>query len=92
MSDQRNLIFPEKNAHYEASLMAVVFVGQDGNKAIRCAISSEALEDHFNGDRKNLLSVFQKNRENIEHKARRKYLAENLELNGSILLKTEDIK
>ena len=92
MNDQRNLIFSEKNARYETNLMAVVFIGQDGNKAIQCAISREALEDHFKGDKKNLLGVFQTNRENIEHEARRKYLAGNFETNGSILLKTEDIQ
>ena len=71
--------------------MVVVFTGRDSNKVVQCAISSEALEDHFHGDGKNLLKVFQTNHERIEHEARRKYLAENLESDGSVLLRSGDI-
>jgi transcriptional regulator with XRE-family HTH domain len=91
MNDQRNLIFSEKNERYAPNRKAVLFAGQDGNKEIICAISEEALEDHFRGEGKDSLKVFQANRENIEHEARRKYLAGTLETDGSILLKTADI-
>jgi hypothetical protein len=71
--------------------MAVLFIGQDRDKAITCWMSNEALEDHFHGEGKNPLKVFQANRETIEHEARRKFLAGMLEADGSVLLKTEDI-
>lgn len=89
MNDQRSLIFPERKA-YSAS-RTVIFLGKDGDKEVVCAISDEALADHFHGDGQNPLKVFQANRENIEHQARRKYLAGNLEIDGSIFLRTEDI-
>ena len=91
MNDQRNLIFPKQNERYESGRMVVVFSGRDGSKVIQCAISNEALEDHFESDGKNLLKVFQANRKRIEHEARRKYLAGSLEPDNSILLKTSDI-
>jgi len=90
MNDQRNLIFPELKPQYIPNRRVVLFFGQDGDKEIICAISEEALEDHFDGDEKNSLKLFRDNRESIEHEARRKYLAESLETDGSILLKTED--
>jgi transcriptional regulator with XRE-family HTH domain len=91
MNDERNLVFLEKKESYEPNRMVVLFVGRDGYKEIICAISAEALEDHFHGEGKNSLKVFQANRDNIEHEARRKYLAGTLETNGSVLLKTADI-
>ena len=91
MNDQRNLVFTERNERYAPNHTVVLFNGRDGNKEIICAISEEALADHFDGDGKNPLKVFQANRENIEHEARRKYLEGQFETDGSILLKTADI-
>ena len=91
MNDQRNLIFPEKNERYDFSRMAVLFTGLDDETTIHCAISCEALQDHFDRDGKDPLSLFRLNRLRIEHQARRKYCSENLEIDGSILLKTRDI-
>ena len=91
MNDQRNLIFPERNECYVPNRMVVSFLGLDGNREVICAISEEALEDHFHGEGKNSLKVFRVNHENIEHEVRRKYLAGKLESDGSVLLKTEDI-
>lgn len=91
MNDQRNLIFPKPNERYDSLRMIVVFTGQDGDKTIQCAISTEALDDYFEGVGKNPLKIFQANHENIEHKARRKYLSGDIEADGSILVKTSDI-
>jgi transcriptional regulator with XRE-family HTH domain len=91
MNDQRRLIFPEPNEHYDPSRMVVVFTGREGDKVIQFAISQEALEDHFNSNGKDLLKSFQANRERIEHEARRKYLANSFETDGSSLLKSGDI-
>jgi transcriptional regulator with XRE-family HTH domain len=91
MNDERNLIFSERKERYIPTRTVVLFHGRDGDKEIICAISEEAIEDHFHGEGKNPLKVFQANREYIEHEARRKYLTGKLEPDGSVLLKTEDI-
>lgn len=90
MNDQRHLIFSEQNAHYDSSRYIVLFSGKEGSKIVKCGISKEALEDYFQGNGKNPVKVFQVNHKNIEHKARRKYLAGESEPDGSILLKTKD--
>ena len=91
MIDQRMLTFPEPTEFYDANRGLVSFTGQDGDKVIRCAISTEALQDYFNADHKVRLKVFVANRERIEHAARRKYLAGWLEADGLLFLKTEDM-
>ena len=91
MTDQRNLIFINEDERYDPIRMVVSFTGKDGKKTIKCAISNEALEDHFKGGENNILKTYQANREKIQHEIRRKYLAEQCEPDGSILLKSEDI-
>jgi transcriptional regulator with XRE-family HTH domain len=91
MLDERVLIFPDARAHYDPMRMVVLFKGQDGDKTIPCAISSEALDDHFDGDNKDKLKIFKASRERIEHEARRKYLADLVESDGSLLIKTMDL-
>ncbi len=91
MVDERILIFPKSDARYDPIRMVVLFDGKDGEKTVPCAISWEALEDHFDGDKKNPAKVFRTNRERIEHEARRKYLAGRLEPDGSVLIKTENL-
>ena len=49
--------------------------GHDRDKRIRCAISEEALEDHFHADNRSQLEVFRENSPAIEEIARRKYLS-----------------
>ncbi len=91
MNDKRHLIFSAQNEYDKPSRMCVIFTGQDSDKIIQCAISWEALQDYFRSDgRKNNLKVFQANRESIQQAARRKYLAGNFEVDGSILLKSSD--
>ena len=89
MLDERTLIFldPAPRSNGEA----VMFRGRDGDLVVGCAISREALEDHFNGDDKDLLKVFKANRERIEYEARRKYLAGRLESDLSVLIKAMDL-
>jgi len=95
MVDKRILIFPEPIAQEDWNKGAIVFWGKDSDKRVRCAISREALGDHFKGDGKNLLKVFEANRPAIEQYARRKYLANQLEADGTIaaelLIRTDDI-
>lgn len=69
------MVFPAPEERYDTSRGLVVFWGQDRTQRIRCAISREALDDHFHGDKKNKLDVFRENRPAIEDIARRKYLS-----------------
>ena len=90
MNDQRQLNFHDKNERYDSTKAAVLFTGRDGEKAVECAISQEALEDHFNGDNKDPLKIFQANVERIQHEARRKYLLGGHAANGGVLLESRD--
>jgi len=69
----------------------VLFYGQDGDSWVRCAISREALDDHFHGDGKDKLEVFRANRQLIEQEVRRKYIAGDTEVDGSILIHSDDL-
>lgn len=91
MVDERRLVFPESKERYDFDRGAVLFSGRDGEKAVQCAISKEALEDHFGGDNKDPLKMFVANRERIEHEARRKYFSTHLEADGSVLIRTVDL-
>jgi len=92
MVDQRNLIFPDtSNVQYDHHRMIVIFWGQDDTKSIRCAISIEALEDHYKSNSKNPIKIFLENHSAIEHEAVRKYLDNQFESNNYILIKTEDL-
>jgi transcriptional regulator with XRE-family HTH domain len=91
MVDDRILTFANADARYDSTRMVVLFRGNDGEKAVPCGISQEALEDHFYDDNEDPMKVFRANRERIEHEARRKYLAGRLETDGVVLIKTEDL-
>jgi transcriptional regulator with XRE-family HTH domain len=91
MLDQRELIFPAPNARYHSIHRRIIFTGKDGEKTIFCAISEETLQDHFYAANKSLMQLFAMQRARIEHEARRKYLANSLERDGIVLVKTEDI-
>ena len=69
----------------------VLFYGQDGDAVVRCAITREALDDHFHGDAKDKIEVFRANRPSIEQEVRRRYLAGDTELDGSILVRSGDL-
>lgn len=107
MLDQRELVFAETGAHYDPVRRVIGFAGKDADKVISCAIGEETLEDHFRLDKKqreNILKVMHRggraaqmefiygaNRARVQHEARRKYLADQLESDGSVLIKTEDL-
>ncbi|MBI4208976.1 MAG: DUF1488 family protein [Deltaproteobacteria bacterium] len=91
MVDQRHLLFPEPKERCDFDREVVLFNGKDRDKAVQCAISQEALEDHWGGNDKDPLRIFVTNRERIEHEARRKYFVNHLEADGSILIRTTDL-
>jgi hypothetical protein len=88
---QHDLTFPQPDERYIVDLHVVVFSGMDGNARVRCAVSGEALDDHFNGDARDKLDVFRRHRRTIEQESRRKYLAGDTEGDGSILIRTGDL-
>lgn len=89
--EQHDLTFPVPEAKYIFDRMVLVFWGQDGETRVRCAISREALDDHFKADNRDKLEVFQANRQAIEQHARNKYLAGDTEADGSVLIRTGDL-
>jgi transcriptional regulator with XRE-family HTH domain len=91
INDNRDLIFPKNDEYYDASRKAFIFSGKDRDKTILCAISKEALEDYFHATNKNSLKIFEKNREKIYHQVRRKYLQDQWENDGFILLSLKDL-
>ena len=94
MNDSRKLEFPNSKGKYQEKYdslrRVIIFLGVDGDKKVICAISEEALDDHFE-DEKNPIRNFIKNRGRIEGEARRKYIRNLLEEDGSILIRTEDL-
>lgn len=91
MIDDRTLVFADKGARYDSVRDAAVFDGKDGDRTIRCAISREALDDHFDGHNEDPIKVLRANRARIEHEALRKYLEGRTETDGSILIRTGDL-
>src|SRR5216683_1673665 len=90
MTDRRTLVFPEPE--HQAGSDGVTFWGQDGKARVRCRISREALDDHYSdGDRLRPEAAFKKHRSEIEVLARRKYLLDHREPDGSVLIRTGDI-
>ena len=91
MTDKRTLVFPDKEFRDDFGI-GVIFWGQEGNRRVRCVISREALDDHFSDrDRLRPDAAFQKYRTEIEALARKKYILGQLEPDGSVLIRTNEI-
>jgi transcriptional regulator with XRE-family HTH domain len=91
MTDKRTLIFPDQEFRSDIG-EGVTFWGQEGDKRVRCRISREALDDHFSDrDRLRPDAAFKKYRSDIEALARKKYLLGQLEPNGSVLIRTNEL-
>ncbi|NJO38423.1 MAG: DUF1488 family protein [Rhizobiales bacterium] len=90
MTARRTLIFPEPSERWAGTRDVVRFQAMDGSRRIDCAVSLEALEDHFRWEVDDPLAVLRANRAAIEHRIRLKYLNGRLEPDGSLLLRSED--
>jgi transcriptional regulator with XRE-family HTH domain len=91
MTDNRTVVFP--NETFKADFEdRINFWGQEGDKRILFRISHTALEDHFS-DREQLghEGAFKKYRRQIESIARKKYLGNEIETDGSVLIRTDDV-
>jgi len=90
-----DLFFDNPPARYDFSRDIVTFVGKALGSPVNCAISREAMDDHFGSDglgQEARLEAFLNNRSRIEAIARTKYLSASVEEPGSVLIKTSDIK
>jgi hypothetical protein len=87
------LSFPNSHARYDSDREAVIFVGEALGNVVRCAVSREALEDHYEADGRDKagrLAVFHSNRSKIERLVKAKYLSWPVEEPESVSLKTTD--
>lgn len=90
-----DLSFDNPPARYDFSRDIVTFVGKALGSPVNCAITREALDDHFGADglgKEGRLQAFLKNRSRIEEIARAKYLASPIEEPGAVLIKTSDVE
>lgn len=89
-----DLEFASPQARYDFDRDVVSFSGMSGGNRHRCAVSREALEDHFGDfdeDGKLVLAVFRENRSAIEGLLREKFLRSQIENFEETLLKSEDV-
>jgi len=89
-----DLTFSNPPARYDSSRDIVTFTGTALASPVACAISREALDDHFGADglgQKGRVESFNRNRSRIELIARIKYLSWSVEGLNSVLIKTTDV-
>ena len=89
-----DLTFNNPPARYDGDRDVVTFTGEALGDSVNCAVSREALADHFganNLDKEGRLEAFRKNRSNIERLLRTKYLSWPVEEPEFVLLKTMDV-
>jgi hypothetical protein len=88
------LRFTDAPPHYNFSDETVTFEAQAGRERVLCAISREALEDHFGADgltKEGRLDVFRKHRREIQEMARLVYLDRRVPADGAVLITTADV-
>ncbi|MDR3465269.1 MAG: GSU2403 family nucleotidyltransferase fold protein [Xanthobacteraceae bacterium] len=89
-----DLTFENSPARYDFGRDIVTFAGRALDGPVACAISREALDDHFGADgldQKGRVETFRKNRSRIELLARTKYLGWPVEEANAVLVKTMDL-
>jgi hypothetical protein len=101
VESQRNIIpgidltFSETPIRYDFERDVVTFTGEALGRSVRCAISREALDDHFGTTtgltNEQRLNKFRQNRSIIERMAREKYLNWPVEEPETVLIKTTDV-
>ncbi|HXY98557.1 MAG TPA: GSU2403 family nucleotidyltransferase fold protein [Stellaceae bacterium] len=89
-----DLRFTDAPPRYNLSDETVRFEAQAGRERILCAISREALGDHFGADdptKEGRLDVFRKHRKEIQEMARLVYLDRPVPADGAVLITTSDV-
>ena len=89
--ERHDLTFPAPMESVLHGRDMVLFYGQDGEAVVRCLIAGEALDNHFRGAGRDKLEAFRANRQPIEQEIRRRYIAGDTELDGSILIRAGDL-
>src|SRR5260221_9353071 len=69
----------------------VLFYGQDGERVVPSVLHRRLLDHDFPGDGKDKVEVFRANRQAIEQEVRRKNIAGDTEVDGSILIRSDDL-
>jgi hypothetical protein len=90
-----NLTFNNPAARYDSRRDIVVFSGESFGDSVECAVSREALEDHFGSTDLNnsaRVATVLRNRSRVEPMLRTKYLTWPVEEPGAVLLKTSDVE
>lgn len=90
-----DITFSNLPARYDFDRDLVTFNGEALGSGVTCAISREAIEDHFDADDLNKdgrIEAFVKNRSKIEQMARAKYLSWPVEEPEAVLIKTMDVE
>lgn len=90
----RDLRFTDAPPRYNFSHETVMFEAQAGHERVLCAISREALEDHFGADgltKEGRLDVFRKHRKEIQEMARLVYLDRPVPADGAVLITTAEV-
>ena len=86
--------FPDKVERFDLDRDVVMFPALSAEGEISCAITGDALADHFEArgsGRRALMAAFRRQRSQIEDAARRKFMARNREPDGSILIRSADV-
>src|SRR5262249_24115664 len=89
-----DMTFNNSPVQYDFARDIVTFVGNSMNGSVQCAISREALDDHFGADgvgNEGRVKRFLENRSVIEEMARAKYLSWPVEEPSAVLIKTNDV-
>ncbi len=90
-----DLSFNNPPVRYDSHRDVIAFTGEALGNSVNCAVSREAMEDHFgaNGlDREGRVEAFLKNRSTIERLIRTKYLSWPVEETEAVLLGTIDVE
>lgn len=93
--DRLDLTFAASAARYDVDRDIVTFRGEAGGESIRCAVSREALDDHFRlrqETNERRLDLFRENRSLFEQMLRTKYLDWPIEQLDEVLIRSEDLE
>jgi hypothetical protein len=89
-----DLTFSDPRPSYDWTREVVNFFGESLWHVVKCAVSREALEDHFEADgqgKEGRFAGYHGNLSIIERMARTKYLSWPVELTETILLTADDV-
>lgn len=92
--ERSEIEFLEKTVLYDAERDVVLFLAETRNGEITCAVSGEALEDHYGAtgrNRRGRVAAFHAYKREIQDKASEKLRSRRHEADGSILIRSRDI-